>query len=285
MKGLIVTNGYYRTAASVHQSERMKTELQKFGIEIIEYANNRPFETDTEFGADFAVFFDKDMNLAKCLENSGIRVFNSLKALEIADDKIKTYLALKNSGVAYPKTIPSPIRYDRGIDVNFLKKVGEKLGFPLVVKAAKGSLGENVFLTENLEELIFVENKLAPTERLYQFFTRESRGRSIRAIVVGKKFICAMMLVNEKDFRSNASVGGRSEIIELDERYIESAEKIANILDMDFCGVDFFVGEPTLIEVNSNAYFRAIEDITSVNVAAHYAAYIFNTMRGNVWKP
>lgn len=285
MKGLIVTNGYYRTAASVHQSERMKTELQKLGIEIIEYANNRPYETDREFDADFAVFFDKDMNLAKCLENSGIRVFNSLRALEIADDKIKTYLALKNSSVAYPKTIPAPIRYDRGIDGDFLKKVGEELGFPLVVKAAKGSLGENVFLAENLEELIFYENKLALIERLYQCFNRESRGRSIRAIVVGKKFICAMKLVNEKDFRSNASMGGRAEKIDLNKKYIESAEKIASILDLDFCGVDFFAGEPTLIEVNSNAYFRAIEEVTSVNVAAHYAAYIFNTMRGTAWKP
>ena len=45
---------------------------------------------------DFILFWDKDILLAKHLENLGLKVFNSSKAIELCDDKAKTALALEN---------------------------------------------------------------------------------------------------------------------------------------------------------------------------------------------
>ena len=61
-----------------------------------------------------------------------------------------------------------------------------------------------------------------------------------------------------------------------------AAEKAAQALKLDYCGVDLLYGEdgPVLCEVNSNAFFEGLEAATGVNVAKLYAEYIVGTMGG-----
>ena len=61
-----------------------------------------------------------------------------------------------------------------------------------------------------------------------------------------------------------------------------AAEKAAQVLKLDYCGVDLLYGEdgPVLCEVNSNAFFEGLEAATGVNVAKLYAEYIVGTMGG-----
>ena len=59
---------------------------------------------------DFVLFWDKDVNLAKSLENKGVPVFNSARSIALCDDKAKTYLALENK-LKQPKTIIAPLSF------------------------------------------------------------------------------------------------------------------------------------------------------------------------------
>jgi len=278
MRGVIVTNGYYFSPASVNQAERVREELQRLGAEVEIIKNNKPHSVGTEFDYDFAVFFDKDVNFAKILEESGVAVFNSSSSIENADDKLKTAVILESANISHPKTVPAPKRYVYdGADREFLKRTAEILGYPIVIKEAVGSLGEQVYLANNFDDLVTVDERIGNRDKLYQEYIAESRGKSIRAIVIGKKLVCAVEFSNGNDFRSNAHNGGKGKRVELNEEFKTTAEKTAAVFGLDYCGVDMFVSAPTVIEVNSNAYFKSTESVTGENIALTYAEYIIKT--------
>ena len=84
------------------------------------------------------------------------------------------------------------------------------------------------------------------------------------------------------DFRSNVAQGGHGEPVELPASFIETAEKAAKILNLDYCGVDLLDdkdGNPILCEVNSNAFLQEIERITGKNIAGIYAKHIVESLR------
>ena len=280
MKGAIVVNGYYSSPSARYQADRMKEELAKLGAETEIVKNDRPFPIGEKFSYDFAVFFDKDVNLARNMEESGTLVFNSSFSIENTDDKIKTALvASRDKEIVTPITIPSPKKYSYVTDTEYLNKVGEILGYPLVVKEAEGSLGEQVYLAEDFDSLVKIDENIGNRDKLYQQYVYESKGKSARIIVIGKKYFCAMLLSNDDDFRSNAHIGGKGIAVDADEEFVKAAERVAELFDLDYCGVDFFAVAPILIEVNSNAYFTEIEKVTGKNVARRYSEYIIETTK------
>lgn len=279
MKGVIITNGYYKSIPYTHQVSRLCQEFEERGVAVTVYENRFPIEVSTAFDFDFAVFLDKDIAFAQMIENQGIRVFNSSKAIETADSKIKTAVALKKFGVKMPVTIPAPVRYSYKADYKYLQKTAEILNFPLIVKEDRGSLGTGVYLVKNEKELIDIDGHLGITPKLYQQYIAQSAGKSYRVIVIGSKVIAAIMLTNEHDFRSNANLGGEAKAVMLNDNYIKAAQDISRYLELDFCGIDFFVNEEMVLEVNSNAFFETVEKITGINVAKAYVDNIINTIR------
>ena len=61
---------------------------------------------------DFAIFWDKDVYLAKRLEKAGVKLFNSAAAVEGCDNKILTAMALNAAHVPTPKTFFSPKTFE-----------------------------------------------------------------------------------------------------------------------------------------------------------------------------
>ncbi|MGN1077741.1 MAG: RimK family alpha-L-glutamate ligase, partial [Candidatus Gallimonas sp.] len=104
----------------------------------------------------------------------------------------------------------------------------------------------------------------------------------VRVIVVGGRAIGSMLRVSERDFRSNAELGGRGEPYELSEEGKTLCEKIARILRLDYCGIDLLFGKESflLCEVNSNAFFGAFERVTGINAARAYAEHIERIIYG-----
>ncbi len=274
MRGIIVVNGYYSTDASRYQAARVEDELKKLGLDAEIYVNNRAIDVSEKIDCDFAVYFDKDIYLARKLEADGVRLFNSARSIENADDKIKTAIILAKNGLPAPTVIPAPKRYDDGTDGEFLRSVGEKLGYPLVLKAAEGSLGMGVYLIDGYEKLLEYDKELASSARFYQEYVPSDGGESIRVIVIGGNAACAMRLKNKSDFRSNAAVGGTARAEELTAETALLAQNAAKALELDYCGVDLFYDGKNIIEVNSNAYFSVMESVTGVNVAALFAKHV-----------
>jgi ribosomal protein S6--L-glutamate ligase/gamma-F420-2:alpha-L-glutamate ligase len=289
MKGLIVINAYPNGAKFYRQAERIAEELRALGCETDVKRNGEVYallddkgEIKLSFGEkyDFAIYLDKDKYLGRALEGSGLKLYNSAQAIETCDDKMQTYFALRNAGVALAKTIPAPLCYtpNAKADKKFLENVAKELGFPMVVKKSYGSFGAGVQLVHGMPELIEIANKFLYEPHFYQAYIEQSSGKDIRVIVIGGKVVSAMERVAQKgEFRSNVELGGVGKRINLSEKYAQTAIKAAQALELDYCGVDILEsGNGVVCEVNSNAFFEGIESVTGVNVAKAYAEYILS---------
>jgi ribosomal protein S6--L-glutamate ligase len=149
-----------------------------------------------------------------------------------------------------------------------------------VIKLLEGTQGIGVILadTSSSAEAI-VETLQGPGKQnvLLQEFVKESRGRDIRALVVGSRVVAAMRRVARGDeFRSNVHRGGRVESVELDEEYRRTAVHAAQVMGLRVAGVDLLEGAkgPVVIEVNSSPGLEGIEDASGVDVAGEIVRLI-----------
>ena len=237
---------------------------------------------------DFVLFWDKDLNLCRHLENLGLSVFNSADAIEVCDNKNRTLLALEHHGIPVPRTIlaPKTFRPDQYPDLAFLDTVGEKLGFPLVVKEAFGSFGFQVHLAENMESLRKIVSEIGTRPMQFQEFIRSERNgktADVRLHVVGGK-VCAAVLRTAKDgdFRANVTNGGRMTPYSPTPEECALALRTAKILKTDFAGIDLLFGKenaPVLCEVNTNAHFKNLLDATGTNVGIEIVRHIMEKVR------
>lgn len=293
MKGIIVINPFGMVVQSIHQAERLKNEFNSFGIDvsIITDGYLRASLIDgnvkSEFDdVDFAVYLDKDKYLSQILEKKGVRLFNSHQAIRVCDDKAETYIALSGKGFNLPDTMFGALCYSPDCSVQDIavEAVEKRFGYPLIVKQCYGSLGKGVFLVNNRQELKECMEKVKTTAHLFQEYVDVKKGVDVRVIVVGGRTVAYMERRNENDFRSNVARGGCGKVVEVPASFISTAERIASVLKLDYCGIDLLYGangEPVVCEVNSNAFFDGIESVTGVNVAKIYAEYIIKEIKAN----
>jgi ribosomal protein S6--L-glutamate ligase len=105
---------------------------------------------------------------------------------------------------------------------------------------------------------------------LIQQFVKESRGRDVRALVVGNRVVAAMRrIAADGEFRSNVHRGGRCEEIRLEPEYERVAVHAAQVMGLRVAGIDLLEGRdgPILVEVNASPGLEGIEAATGVDVA------------------
>ena len=278
-KGYIIINGFLREEKFFSLYSALKQSADKAGLQL-ELKTNIELMCDIASGKTvtnealppFAIFWDKDVRLAKTLEAAGMKLFNSASAIELCDDKSLTHIALMNR-VPQPKTVLIPLTFPRVgyTDCVFLEKIADYLGFPFVIKQCFGSFGEGVYLAGNMEEAKAALMKTAGGAAIAQQYIASSFARDIRAYIVGDKVAAAMLRHNESgDFRANVAQGGKADAYTLSEAQAVLAVKTAQLLGCTFAGVDLLFGENgemTVCEVNSNAHFAGISAATGVNIA------------------
>lgn len=275
MKLKIVVNGFYRTRHTAYQAERLCEEGIACGFRSSIVPNDAPDAFERARDADAVIFLDKDVALADRLAGAGVAVFNPPRAVAIADDKALTFNALEKAGIATPETLSAPVIYSGSVGREFVRKAGERLGYPLIVKARHGSLGEQVFKADDGEAAESIARAFGSTPHLYQKYVAASSGRSLRLYVVGDRVEGAMRLSNMSDFRSNAYQHGSAAPVEPTAEQTDLAVRAARAVGAVFAGVDLFdVDPPSVIEVNSNAYFEAIERASGQNIARAIIHYI-----------
>ena len=287
-KGLILINAYLKIESQFSQAERLCEELNALGIQT-EILRNDGFFAFVENGEiranlpkdyDFCVFLDKDKYMSEMLEKSGLRLFNRHAGIRDCDDKMQTYLALSNQGVPMPKTLAGLLCYEptEAVREESAERIEQQLSYPIIVKESFGSLGKGVYMAKNRTELLAVMETLKCRPHLFQETVLSSLGTDIRVIVVGGKAIGGMKRESKTDFRSNIELGGVGSRYALNGEIIAVCERVASLLNLDYCGVDILLGEkgePIVCEVNSNAFFGGFERVTGINVAGAYAKHIY----------
>ncbi len=286
----ILINAYSKLEHALYQSKRLKEEFERRNIRA-DILRNDFFAASIEDGGkissqmsdyDFCVYLDKDKYVSRLLEKMGMRLFNHADAIEACDDKMTTAIRLSNAGIPFPETLPGLLCYDPDatIDQKTLHHVVDRVGLPVIVKTSYGSMGKGVFKANTFEQLCVIADKVKCLPHLFQRFVASSYGRDIRVIVIGNKYVAAMERRSDNDFRSNLELGGTGSAITPPKEVMTFCEKISIMLDLDYCGIDILYGEHGyyVCEVNSNAFFRGIEQVTGINIAKIYVEHMLSSV-------
>ncbi len=200
---------------------------------------------------------------------------NTANGIMNSRDKLRATQILSRHNIGMPATAFVRNRADV---VPAIEMVG---GAPVVIKLLEGTQGIGVILAPSRKVAEAIIETLHGTNQqvLIQAFVKESKGRDIRAIVVGDRVVAAMRRVAQGDeFRSNVHRGGRVEPVELDATYQETAVRAAQIMGLRVAGVDMLEGNdgPLVMEVNSSPGLQGIESATNLDVAGAIIDHIAN---------
>jgi ribosomal protein S6--L-glutamate ligase len=188
-------------------------------------------------------------------------------------DKLRSLQILSRHNIGIPRT--TFVRDKKDV-IPSIERVG---GAPVVIKLIEGTQGIGVLLAESMKAAESIIELLQSQKQnvLIQKFVAESKGKDIRAFVVGDRVVAAMRRTAEgQEFRSNVHRGGKSEAVELDEEYQATAVRSAQILGLQVAGVDMLEGKdgPQVMEVNSSPGLEGIEGSTELDVAGAVIDYI-----------
>lgn len=202
-------------------------------------------------------------------------VFSACSSAGITNsrDKLRSLQILSRHQIGIPQT--TFVRDHKDI-LPAIERVG---GAPVIIKLLEGTQGVGVILAESVKVAEAIIETLHSTRQnvLVQRFVAESKGRDIRAFVVGDRVVAAMRRVAVgTEFRSNVHRGGVTEAVELDPLYAETAVRAAQIMGLRVAGVDMLEANdgPQVMEVNSSPGLEGIETCTNLDIAGAIIDYM-----------
>ena len=270
-----------RTAA-LDRGHRVKVlDTLRFGIDL------SGKEPDLQFRgkplSDYDAILPRNGNSITYFGTAVVRQFeqmdvytpNTAAGITNSRDKLRATQILSRHNIGMPAT--TFVR-DRADVIPAIERVG---GAPVVIKLLEGTQGIGVILAPDRKVAEAIIETLQSTRQnvLIQRFVKESKGRDIRALVVGDRVVAAMRRVAQGDeFRSNVHRGGTVEPVALSEDYQTSAVRAAQIMGLKVAGVDMLEGHegPLVMEVNSSPGLEGIENATNLDVAGAIIDHIDN---------
>lgn len=206
-------------------------------------------------------------------EQMGVFSANSSLGISNSRDKLRSSQILSRHEIGIPPTAFVRNKHD------ILPAIARVGGAPVIIKLLEGTQGVGVILadSERVAEAIIETLHSTKQNVLVQKFVAESKGRDIRAIVIGDRVVAAMRRVAQgQEFRSNVHRGGRTEAVDLPDEYRETAVRSAQIMGLRIAGVDMLEGKdgPQVMEVNSSPGLEGIEAATGLDVAGAIIEYI-----------
>ena len=200
---------------------------------------------------------------------------NTSNGIANSRDKLRSIQILSRHEIGMPATAFVRNRADV---LPAIERVG---GAPVVIKLLEGTQGIGVILAPDTLVASAIIETLQSTKQnvLIQAFVEESKGRDIRALVVGDRVVAAMRRTARGDeFRSNVHRGGTVEAVDLDADHEATAVRSAQIMGLRVAGVDMLEGRdgPLVMEVNSAPGLEGIETATGLDVAGAIIDFVDN---------
>ncbi|MDP6541641.1 MAG: 30S ribosomal protein S6--L-glutamate ligase [Phycisphaerales bacterium] len=206
-------------------------------------------------------------------EMGGVLTANSAIGISQSRDKLRCHQLLSRKGVDMPVT---GFAHDiRDIDT-LLESVG---GTPAILKLLEGSQGKGVVLAEtrrSAESIIAAFRKL-DANFLVQEYIEEAGGCDIRALVVGKTVVGAMMRTAEEgEFRANLHQGGKAVVLKLTKEEKALALHATQSVGLKVAGVDLIRSSrgPLVLEVNSSPGLEGVENTTGKDIAGKIIRFL-----------
>ncbi len=213
------------------------------------------------------------LTVLRQFEMMGVWPLNESVAIGRSRDKLRSLQLLSRRGLGLPVT---------GF-ANSAKQAEEVIrmvnGPPVVIKLLEGTQGIGVVLGETMASAksVFEAFRGAKVNILVQEFIKEADGADIRAFVIGKRVVGAIMRKGAADdFRSNLHRGGTAERIRITPEERSTAVRAAAVMGLNVAGVDFLRSNhgPVVMEVNSSPGLEGIENATGEDLAGQIITFI-----------
>lgn len=217
---------------------------------------------------DFAVVRCINASINKYYEEKGVAVFNNSSVSEVANDKYKTYLLAKRLDV--------PVMETQLLSDFDEEKFGSE---PFVVKSRNGHGGKQVYLVKSKKD--YDEIKIAGKDNYIVQKVTDTLGVDTRVYFLDNRVIAVIKRTSTIDFRSNFSLGGNAEKVEITEAQNQIVKKIANELNPTFIGIDFVFnnGEWVLNEIEDPVGCRMIYKTCDFDVVKDYVKSVLKALK------
>lgn len=217
------------------------------------------------FRGCYSNLFKAQLFINRLIEAGKVVIDESLGKFPIYD-KVFQSSRFSLCGVPHPNTAQA---------LNFVqwKKIVDSLGFPMIVKPCIGSQGRGVLKFEHQKEALdfFAQNPSGYMAQQYVPIKED-----VRVFVVGKKVLGAMRrFIIDGDYRSNASLGAKTEKAQLTDEMEKIALEAATAMQVEIAGVDLirFEDRWLVLEVNAAPQWQAFKVATGINPAEHITEY------------
>jgi RimK family alpha-L-glutamate ligase len=202
------------------------------------------------------------------LEERGVPVLNSPRAIERSVDKFYTTALLHEAGLPAPETVVCERAGDAMLAV---QQMGD-----VVIKPIFGSMGHGLVRVSDPDVAFRVLRALEQLRAV--FYVQQAvdhAGRDIRVFVVDGRAIGAIeRRAPAGDWRTNISRGGAAAAIELRDTWADYAVRAAAAIGADYAGVDLLPdrdGAVFVIEVNAIPGWQGLQRATGLDVAGAVA--------------
>ncbi|MBX5480554.1 MAG: RimK family alpha-L-glutamate ligase [Myxococcaceae bacterium] len=196
----------------------------------------------------------------------GVPVLNASGPIARSRDKLRCLQLLAQSGIDVPRTVMARDRH------NISQLIEEVGGLPAIIKLIRGTQGVGVMIAQSLAEVQSILDTFSALDQdiVLQEFVKESKGRDIRALVLGDRVLGAMRRTARRgEFRSNIHRGGSGKPVKLDPLWAAEAVKAAQVIGLELAGVDMLETKdgPKIMEINSSPGWEGLEQATGIDVA------------------
>lgn len=212
------------------------------------------------------------------IEDAGVLVVNSARAIERSVDKFYTSALLEGAGLPTPVTVVCERTDDAMAAFRTLQDV--------IVKPLFGSMGLGMVRVTD-EEMAYRVFRTIELVRgvFYLQRTIEHDGRDVRAFVVGDRVVGAIERTAPADgppWRTNFSRGGAARPLALRPAWCQMAIRAARAVDADYAGVDLLPardGTVYVLEVNGIPGWEGVQQATGFDVAGAIVAHVLERCR------
>ncbi|MFT4885526.1 MAG: RimK family alpha-L-glutamate ligase [Natronomonas sp.] len=218
------------------------------------------------------------LGLATMLDRM-VPMLNTPTATMTAIHKFATGTALAEAGVPVPDAFMA-------LSSDTLNANRDQFGDEVVYKTAIGTHGGGTWKLDTDDQINpMVGSRQAFLQELVEH--DEQRHHDLRIYVVGERVVGAMnRYAAEGEWRTNVALGGEVEDAtdDLPEEVITMAKRAADVVGLDYAGVDIVQGEDGyyVLEVNPTAGFRGLYKATDRSPAPHIAALAIERAGGDV---
>jgi RimK family alpha-L-glutamate ligase len=213
------------------------------------------------------------------LEDNGVCVINSPRAIERSVDKFYTSALLEQAGLATPETVVCEHTDDA---LRAFREMGD-----VIVKPLLGSMGLGMVRVADEEMAWRVFRALDAIHAVYYLQrTIDHGGRDVRAFVVGDHVLRAIErrpADGGPRWRTNYSRGGRATALTLPAEWEELAIRAARVVGADYAGVDLLPlqdGTVFVLEVNAIPGWHGLQVATGIDVADAIVAHVLQRLDG-----